>query len=391
MSAAVFPHPSNWIALLTGLVLSLVSAVPAGAGEERAWLTGTFADEQFLAGPEVEVGDATLSDLFAAGGELRLDRLTAEDLFAAGGSIRLRDVAVERLVAAGGEIDLAGEVRDQLIAAGGRLRLRPEATVAGYALLAGGDIEIEGRIGGDLKAAGGRIRLSGEVDGDVDLAGGRITIEPGTRIGGKLIYRSGKEARIAPDAVIEGGVERVEREFPGLSLVAGIGIAIGIWLVVVLGLGAIGAVLHGVMPGLLTEAVRTLAARPWAALGLGFAVVVAPPVAANLLFLTLVGIPLALFTLGLYGVLLTVGLVTAAYWIGLRLGGIFDWAYEGEPVPWRILWTFLGFFVLGLLLLVPLLGFLVVLLALALGLGAFVLNAWHAIRGQEGRLTGPLV
>lgn len=371
-----------------GLVLALAAAVfapsaPAVAEQDAARLSGALSGEQALAAAEVRVENATMGDLFAAGGEVELDRVSAGDVIAAGGALRFRDIAVDDLIAAGGEVDIAGQVRDDLIAAGGRVRQGPGSAVAGYALLAGGDIRIDGRIDGNVKAAGGRIRLAGEVGGDMDLAAHRIVIEPGARIGGRLTYRASEAAEIAPDAVIAGGVERIEAGLPEVSLGAGIAIAIGVWLVAILGLGVLGAALHGMIPAMIAESVGMLGARPWAALGLGFAVLAATPVAANLLFMTIVGIPLGLFALAVYGVLLVPGLFTAAYWIGLRLGGAFGWAYQGEPVAWRILWTLLGLFVLAVIVLVPVLGFLLVILALALGLGAFVLRAWHGVHGQR--------
>ena len=50
------------------------------------------------------------------------------------------------------------------------------------------------------------------------------------------------------------------------------------------------------------------------------------------------------------------------------------WSYEGEQVSWRMLWTFLGLVALALVALVPVLGFLVLVVALALGLGGIVLR-----------------
>ncbi|MDH3596745.1 MAG: polymer-forming cytoskeletal protein [Rhodospirillales bacterium] len=383
-SAISFPGPirSPGQALLAGLVGVVVIAVPCAAAENdhRGTLTGSFAQEQFIAGEEVRVEAATVGDLFAAGGEIVFDGLAAEDVIAAGGSLRLRDMVVEDLTAAGGEIDISGEVRDDLIAAGGRLHQGPDSVVGGYALLAGGSLDLEGRIKGNLKAAGGRIRLSGEVTGDVDLSAGRITLAPGARIGGKLTYRSGSEADIAPGAVVAGGVERVKGEVFEVPVLTVIGFAVGGWIVVVLGLTLVGAVLQAAVPALLTEATDTLEARPWASFGLGFALAVATPVAASLLFVTLFGGPLALFLLALFAAALAFALIAVANWLGLRIARLFAGSRENETVSRRILWTFLGVFVLGLIALVPFVGFLVVCIAVSLGLGACALQFWRVVQ-----------
>jgi cytoskeletal protein CcmA (bactofilin family) len=380
----MFPGPIRLpgLALLAGLVGGVAIALPCAAAEDdhRGALTGSFAEEQFIAGEEVRVEAVTAGDLFAAGGEIFFDGLAAEDVIAAGGSLRLRDMVVEDLTALGGEVEISGQVRDDVIAAGGRLRLGPDSAVGGYALLAGGSLDLEGRIEGNLKAAGGRIRLSGEVTGDVDLSAGRITLAPGARIGGKLTYRSGSEADIAPGAVIDGGVERVKGRDYEVPVLPIIGLAVGGWIVVVLGLTLMGAIMQAAVPTLVTEATVTLEARPWTSLGLGFAVAVATPVAANLLFVTLVGVPLALFLLVLFAAALAFALIATAYWLGLHIARLFAGSRESETIGRRILWTFLGVFVLGLIALVPFIGFLVVCIAVSLGLGACALQFWQAVQ-----------
>jgi cytoskeletal protein CcmA (bactofilin family) len=357
-------------------------AFPAASSDEdeRARLSGSFIEEQFLAGEEVRVEDATANDVFAAGGEVEFDNVTARDVVVFAGSQRFRNTVIEDLIAAGGEIDISGEITEDLIAAGGRLQQRRESVVGGYAILAGGVIDIEGRIDGNLKAAAGRIRISGEVRGDVDLSAGKISVEPGARIGGRLTYRSREEAEIAPDALIEGGVERREAEAFEVSLPAIIGIGFAVWLVALLGMSILGAALHAGVPELPAGAVETLRSRFWASLLLGFALLVAIPVAVNLLFVTLVGIPLALVLFLLLGATVLPSVIVAAYCIGHSIARVFGWTYDGEGLFRRVLWSIVGLVVLSLIGLIPLLGLLVLFLAVSSGLGALVLYLWGLIR-----------
>jgi hypothetical protein len=264
--------------------------------------------------------------------------------------------------------------------------LRKGSVIAGYALLAGGKLDLEGRIEGDLKAAGGRIRLAGIVAGDVDLTGGRITLTPTARVGGKLVYRSRSEVEIPPGAVVEGGIERRRAEGFEPSIWTIVGLGIGAWITILLGLGLIGLLLQGAVPDLVAGATRSLALRPWPSLGLGFALLVAVPVASNILLFTIIGIPLAFLSYALFAVLLAGAPVVVAYWVGLRLARSFAWSYEGEGLLRRALWTLVGLLLLGLIGIVPLLGFLIVMLALAMGLGAVTLELWRLTR--DWRATG---
>lgn len=373
----------RWLIPLAALVAVIGSPFLVDAdfdGDEPVRLEGPMEGDRFVAGSEIGIDSLTVRDLFAAAGEILADGLVADDVTMAAGALRLRGLDVETLTLAGGDVEIHGEVRDHLKAAGGRVELRKDSVVAGYALLAGGKLDLEGRIEGDLKAAGGRIRLAGTVAGDVDLSAGEITLTPIARVGGKLIYRSGSEAEIPPGAVVEGGVERREAEGFEPSVWAVIGLGVGAWIAIVLGLGLLGLALHGTVPELVAGATRSVAARPWPSLGLGFALLVAVPAASGILLFTVVGIPVALLSYALFAVLLAGAVVVVAYWLGAKLASYPAWSREGEGLWRRVLWTFLGLVLLGIVGLVPFVGFLILLIALSLGLGAVTLELWHMTR-----------
>lgn len=379
-----------WAALAVTTVL--LSGATLASEDETRRLTGTLSGEQVVAGESVRLHEATLGDLFVAGGEVSADRVTAEDVIAAGGSLRFMELAARDLIAAGGEIDLEGTLSEDLIAAGGRLFLRAGSRVAGYAVLAGGDVELEGRIDGNVKIAGGRVRVGGEIGGDLDVVAGRLSIAPGARIGGALAYRSGEAAEIAPDAVIAGGIERHEFDVERPSAGAIVAIVSGIAGVVLLGLALLGVALHAAVPELLVGAAAAMRTRFWAALGLGFALLIATPVAANLVLVTVVGIPLAVFAFLIYAALLPAAAVTAGYWAGGGLARAIGWSYGGEPLGWRMLWTLAGLVVLGLVAVIPLLGALLATAALALGLGGLALQLWRMLEdwGRRPHAERPL-
>ena len=243
--------------------------------------------------------------------------------------------------------------------------------------MAGGKLDIDGRIEGNLRAAGGRIRLTGTVGGDVELAGRYISLAPTARIGGKLIYHSRSEATISPDAVVTGGIERreIERFEPSVGKIIGLGI--GAWITIVVGLTLLSLLFHGAVPALAASATRTVSARPWPSFGLGFALLIAIPVAANILLFTVVGIPLALLFFALFAVLLASAVVIAGYWTGSTIARRFNWLREDEGLFRRSLWSLIGLVVLGIVGLIPFLGFLVLGVALSLGLGAVTFEIWR--------------
>jgi hypothetical protein len=104
--------------------------------------------------------------------------------------------------------------------------------------------------------------------------------------------------------------------------------------------------------------------RHWSSLGIGFIAAVITPVVCAILFATLFALPIAL-------------ILTVSYFILLYWGRIFVMSRIGEVVfgvfratPWEG-WTFiLGWLVYYVIALIPVLGWLIILLIVLSGLGA---------------------
>jgi hypothetical protein len=124
-----------------------------------------------------------------------------------------------------------------------------------------------------------------------------------------------------------------------------------------------------------TQAALRVRATPGLALGIGFGALVAVPVLAVLLFITLLGIPLGLAVLALYPVLLLTGFIVGVLSVARLLPAALK-----KPVPSGYQAT-VGWFALALLLVllvgsVPVLGGLLVGLVSLAGIGACVLELY---------------
>ena len=109
----------------------------------------------------------------------------------------------------------------------------------------------------------------------------------------------------------------------------------------------------------------------------------AVPLAIFLCVVIVIGIPLAFVLGAAYAASLFVAYLTAAFWLGdhgLRLVGRVDPEHRG----WRILSLLGALVVLSVLGWIPLVGWLVTLLALSLGLGGWALQMFEA-RGARTR------
>lgn len=347
------------------------------------------------------------ADFFGAGGMLNLTEPVGGDAFLAGGHVSVASEIQGDLVAAGGEVSIGGNVGDDVYAAGGNVKLDaivagnarigggevaigPATAVSGAVSVTGGRVDFEGDAHDYLQASGGSVRINGVVHGDARVRAQDVVIGPDTQIGGRLIVYGPAEPEVPDGAVVAGGVEfhatSPEEIFDGgrdevRQVAHGFGSVI--WYA---GLFVAGGLFLLVFPELSARASATIGREPLRSLGTGFAVLVVVPACAVLLLFTIIGIPLALLLVPLYLVLLFLGWVTAALFIGQKAIGAVRSAPPTGIGP-RLAALLIAFVLLWLLGHVPYVGSWVKFGVLLAGMGALVVQAWS---GRGGVLRGAL-
>jgi len=360
--------------LLVGLLLvlsaSLLFAQDVG---EQVVKRGTVDDDVYLAGGNVELLATVKGDVVVAGGQLQLDGPIGGDLIAAGGSVTLRSPVADDVRLVGGNVQLLGTVGDDLIAAGGYLRMGATTRVDGRAWLAGGYIHVDGVIRQGLRVGGGRVTIDGTVQGDVEVWAKQIEVGPTAVISGRLLTHGPNKPQIAKGARIEGEQDHNMVEVPSATVMA---VATGAGILVLLSMIVTGVVLYLVFPGTAERSTRSLRDAPWLCLGLGLAVFAATPVLVLVLLITGVGLWLALLLLAAYLMLLLLGYLTGALFVGetgLRL--------LGKTSPGKA-WTAAALAAAVLLLaivgLIPLLGGLLYWLLILAGMGTLTRQMFAA-------------
>jgi hypothetical protein len=224
---------------------------------------------------------------------------------------------------------------------------------------------IAGSVNGAVVAFNGDVRVQGEVEEDVVVFRGRAIVEDGATVGGDVV--SSKAPRVDEGATVGGDVERVN--FANIFQSLGWVLWFAWWVAVsisVLVLGMLLLLLAPRVPPRVLEAGRD-AVGP--AIGWGLAVAVGLPIVCLLLAVTLVGIPLALIGLLSLALLFGLGYVSAALLLGRRL--------IREPSSLYLAYV-VGFVILRIVDLIPVLGNLVTAAATVYGLGALTVAAWRA-------------
>ena len=376
--------------LRAAMVAIAASLLAAGAVQADGFLdevrvTGVQEDDLYVAGGRVRIDADVRGDVHAAGGRVRIGGQVAGDVSAAAGSATVAGTIGDDVRVGAGEVEIDAGIAGDLIVGAGSIEVAAGTSVGGEAMLMGGDVSLAGTVAGDLLIDGGDVTIAGTVAGNAEIEGGRIQILPGAGIAGDLVYRSPRELEIADGAAVEGRITRQEwqrereRERSGVASAAawaggGLGLA---WL---LGLIVAGAVLLFVIPDQLdgaTRAMRDLAGR---SLGYGLIVIFAAPAAILFCLVTVIGIPLALALAAAAAAALFLAYLTSAFRLGelgLRLVGRGDTGHRG----WRLLSLAVALVVLAAVGWIPFVGWLVVFLALAWGLGGWTLLVLRARAG----------
>ena len=284
----------------------------------------------------------------------------------------------------GPKVEITDPVEGGLSAAGGEIII--SAPVAGNARLAGGKVSVNGEIKGTLKIAGGHIIIDAPVGGDTSVAGGKLELGPNARISGALKFRGGDLVQ-DPAAVVTGGIDhksgRMHHGDGDIELAPFGRFGHGwIWTA---GLMLLAAIIAGALPGPVRRMAEELRAHPWTAPLIGFIALTCIPVAAVIVMITVIGIPVGLLALMGYAALLLVGYVSVSVVVGGLLLDHFKSEVAGKTA-WRVGAAVLAMLVLALLARIPVVGHFIAFAALLVGVGMIVAATF---RRREPPSTAP--
>ena len=382
-------------------------------------VNGTIQGDLISFSTKVVIGPtgAVEGDLLAAGQVLDIQGVVKDDARVAGAVLTLGDTA---------------QIGDDMMSAGYSLETKSGSQIGGSLTFAGYQALLAGSVEEDLVFAGNSLDLQGKVGGDayVEVGGAEsnmpfnpftfvpnmpavptvpagLTIGDTASIGGNLVYQAPKEANIPPGAVA-GQIEFTQviepvkapeakkevREEPVFTLER-LMVAVANWgralLRNLMSLLIVGLLVAWLYPRLLSGSGETLKIRPWASLGVGVLTGIVfwllMPVLAALLFAVVIlfglfsigglFIPALLIMVLILMVLSLAFLISGSYFskliisqvIGqLILGGFKSPAANHRFWPWL-----LGLVIFIVLRSIPFVGWIVNILAVLFGLGAFVL------------------
>lgn len=329
-------------AVLLTLTIVLGLATPSYALERRA-AKGTIT---------VAAGQTVDDALFAAGDAVSIDGVVTGNLMAFARRVSIKGTVKGDVICFAQTLDVEGTVGGNVFSfsqwantsghvVGSTVNfaqsvaLRSAARVDGDAISLAGETHLDGAVGRDAWVAGGPLDVRGSIGRNLTARTDHVTLVAPARVSGNLDACVPKKENVRVDsgATVAGKSEthllpaEVSRYLQWKFYVGE--------AICLVGALVIGLLLHWLFPAAFTFRADT-AVEILRKLGVGFLLLVATPIAAILVAITLIGLPL--------------GLISLALWLlGLYLAKIFVAAWVGqtwmEPPPGKV-----GPFVLALLL-----------------------------------------
>jgi len=352
-----------------------------------AWLPLQAAAADLRQGSDVTVppGETVNDDIYAGAGTVSISGTVNGSVIAGGGTITVSGTITRDLILGGGTINVTGHVGGSIIAAGGNITVN--GPIAHDLVVTAGTIDVGSgaTIGRDLVVAGGTATVSAPIARRVQMSSGSLTLRnrvggdvrgrvdhlklDGAQVGGNLDYTSNYSVQLVNGARVAGTTTRHTPSDRGGD--AGNGF-LG-WLRALIGIFALGLLLIFLFPGLSTRAIDIERAQPWASAGIGAAILVITPIVALIVFIVGIFIGgwwLGLLLIPLWILALAIGYAISGFLLGRLIFARLGWGRYHDAFA-----LLGGLFVLTIVGLIPVIGWLIGLVAVVLGAGALALVA----------------
>lgn len=324
----------------------------------------------FAGGDDVTINGTINGDAFIAAGIVEINGTINGELYVAGGQVSVNGKVTDRVIATGGGIRLSGRTDKSIFAAGGTVVLTRSGSAGENILGAGGNVMIDGTVGQNARLAGGHVDIGGEIKGDLEDASEYFRTESGSAVGGNLTVnaKDSNNVEIAQGTTHGTYTLTIHKEEAGSRILGFRPWRILFKLFLMSSLFAFAFVLSFLCAKQFTSMGKTVLDRPGESVLVGIAMLVLTPVAALILCITVIGIPLGMVLMGYYGLIMYLSQLSLGVALGFRLigaDGKKGWALFGTAA--------VGMLIVDVLCFIPFVNVLVVLAGLVFGMGALAI------------------
>lgn len=369
----------HWSRLSGPLVLLLILAFPLTAlAAERTSAnvvlvdtSAVVSDDLYAAGNRVVVQGRVEGDLIAtAFQDVLITGTVTGDVLAGAGSVHVSGTVEGSVRAVASTVVIDGTVGKDVVV--GAWDATVDGRVAGDALVWGNRARVAGTVGGVLEGQTRRLALGGELQGGARVTTGRLSMEPNTVVGGDLTYRSKTDATGLSAARVDGVVVHRRPLAPNVRVRALIVLA---KVVLSMLAAVIGLLLMWAAPRPSERAQAAVGRSWWKAWLMGLGVMISP-----LLVVAVAGVLLSLTppeaALPVVAVFTPLGLAVSGLMVALAFAAptaVYPWMGRfGSQARGPVRAFLYATGVITLLLLLPWVGWVVLLTLVPIGIGGWL-------------------
>jgi hypothetical protein len=350
------------------IILALILLISSNLCAKDQILQGEIhRGDYFTAGGEIHVSGKIEGDAYLFGTKVIVDGIVEGDVIATGGTIEIIGSVGGNVRVAGGQVLLSGSIGKNLTAMGGNIQTGAQTRVQGNAFLTGGGLHLEGTFAQNVTVAASDLTLVGKIGGDLRAEVGDLRLLPGAAIGGNLDYSSENPANISSEAKVQGVVTqsstyktKIFKKKQILLSAKYLGVLMNFFYCFV-----VGWITLKFFPTRLDAILRLFRAHPWKTFWVGLLSVFLLPFIFLILFVTIVGFPIAIALLAVSILGFYTAKIFPIFWVTKKF-----FAHKRYPL------AFFAFGLIAFLLIsqIPFIGQVLSIVFTLLGLGAMVLR-----------------
>jgi anti-sigma factor RsiW/cytoskeletal protein CcmA (bactofilin family) len=337
-------------------------------------------DDLLCAGQTMRIDGTVEGDVICAGTTLTIGGHVMGDVLFAGTTLNILGTVDGNVRGAGTNLNISGKVARNVMFFGSSVELASNGEIGQDLLTFGGQLSVEGRVGRDLYGHVGQVSVEGTIGRNADLhVNDTLVVGPSAEFHGKTELKARRQPDIAPgakfaspmDVVIQTTAPRYRtgRYFWHLALSWGAAFVFGVlWI--------------ALLPSLFPDITRRT--ESFGSFGLGILLLIAVPIVAIIVCVTVVGIPIGIASVFLWLILVYSAKIFVSTWLGQKMlgatmstGGLIARMavglvviYAAEEIPYHV-------------------GGVVWFVVVCLGIGAFCTAAYRHIHPASPAALAP--
>ena len=314
---------------------------------------------------DVELTNTYNGSVASAGQSIELDGTINGFSALAGNNIKYKGTS-EYVFIAGNDINVNGSIMNDAFVAGNIITFESDTIVKRDTVTAGSDVELSGTFERNVSVYAAKVNVKGaKIKGNLKIYSENITVDNASTVEGTLYYPEDSKFKISEGAIINKtektpAIQTEDEENYFATLSAKIWSFLGLALV----FAAISLFFPGIFDKINEKYEKFEVSEAVEVFTKGLVVLILIPIVALLLCLTMIGIPLGIILLVLYGLSLYLSTIFTSYLIGYK-----TWQKVFNKEAHTLMFGLIGLFILLIIELIPGVKTLITIIVVLVGLG----------------------